>query len=180
MGALCLMAFLAMSAPEWLVMPGTHEDRANAVAAEQNKIPFPMPKSHKGNWLEYHGKAADPGLNRNNPCLACHEKNDCITCHNTRLPKDHTTAWRTTSHGFMAEGNRDRCSICHKQDFCVRCHNETAPRTHKGNWASTHCGWCHFSGTLAPDDNCVVCHKQAPHTSAPHNVSGQLNCSQCH
>jgi hypothetical protein len=80
----------------------------------------------------------------------------------------------------MAEGNRERCLTCHKQDFCVRCHSETAPRSHTGNWTARHCTWCHYGSGLAPADNCVVCHRQAAHTSAPHNINPALNCGLCH
>ena len=155
----------------------------------QKKIPFPRPESHKANWLQYHGASADLYFNeaggRGKACYVCHEKSDCIDCHNTMMPRDHSNTWRTLSHGFQAAGNRERCSMCHRQDYCVRCHNETAPRTHVGNWATRHCTWCHYSGSLAPADNCVVCHRVARHTSAPvgHNVSPSLDCWQvgvCH
>ena len=145
------------------------------------KIPFPKPRSHAGNWTEYHGRSADVSVSKTGKtCLVCHERTDCISCHTTRAPRDHTNTWRTRSHGFMAEGNRERCQTCHRQDFCVRCHNETAPRSHNGNWTVRHCTWCHYGSGLAPADNCVVCHRQAAHTSAPHNVNGQLDCTLCH
>jgi hypothetical protein len=163
--------------------PGWAAD-GSGQAAGTGKVPFPRPLSHTANWLEYHGRAVEPSMNAegslSNNCLICHEKTDCISCHNTSMPRDHTNTWRTLSHGFMAEGNRERCLTCHKQDFCVRCHSETAPRTHIGNWISRHCAWCHFGSGLAPADNCVVCHRTAPHTSAPHNVNGRLNCILCH
>ncbi|MGE5174620.1 MAG: hypothetical protein ACM3MD_12410 [Betaproteobacteria bacterium] len=155
----------------------------NGPAAATGRIPFPKPKSHSANWIEYHGKAVEPTMNGgllSNNCLICHEKTDCIACHNTRMPRDHTNTWRTLSHGFMAEGNRERCLICHRQDFCVRCHSETAPRSHVGNWTVRHCTWCHFGSGLAPADNCIVCHKLAPHTSAPHPVNPGMNCGLCH
>jgi hypothetical protein len=154
------------------------------VDPEKNKIPFPRPLSHGGNWIEYHGRAVEPSLSPmvapGNTCLTCHERTDCVSCHNTRAPRDHTNTWRTLSHGFMAEGDSDRCRTCHKQDFCVRCHNETAPRSHRGDWSSRHCTWCHFSSGFAPADSCLVCHKKAPHTSAPHTVNPQSDCSLCH
>jgi hypothetical protein len=132
--------------------------------AEQGKIPFPKPSSHTSNWLEYHGRSIEPSIfspvSSDNTCLVCHEKIDCISCHATRAPRDHTNTWRTRSHGFMAEGNRDRCQICHKQDFCVRCHNETAPRTHVGNWKTNHCTWCHANS--GQNNECSVCHKIVP------------------
>ena len=149
------------------------------------KIPFPKPNSHRGNWLEFHGTSADVTVNESGQhgraCYACHERNDCVECHDTVKPRDHNHTWRTLSHGFMAAGNRERCLTCHRQDYCVRCHTETAPRTHRGNWrGDRHCNWCHFSSGITPEDNCVVCHKRAPHTSAPHPVSGAVDCTTCH
>lgn len=145
------------------------------------RIPFPRPRSHTGSWIEYHGRSADVSVvDARKTCLVCHEKTDCISCHNTQAPRDHTNTWRTRSHGFMAEGNRERCLTCHKQDFCIRCHSETAPRSHTGSWTTRHCTWCHYGSGLAPADNCVVCHRQAAHASAPHNVTPALNCGLCH
>jgi len=167
-----------------LAMLGLPSLAATAEAGGQPasaKIPFPRPQSHTANWIEYHGRSADVSvIDTGTTCLVCHEKTDCISCHNTKMPRDHTNTWRTLSHGFMAEGNRERCLTCHKQDFCVRCHQETAPRSHTGNWTTRHCTWCHYGSGYAPADNCVVCHKQALHTSAPHNVSPSLNCGLCH
>jgi hypothetical protein len=140
---------------------------AGTSAAVPGKIPFPWPDSHKGNWIEYHGASAGLNLSAGeSSCLTCHERNDCIACHNTRPPRDHTNTWRTLSHGFMAEGNRERCFTCHRQDFCVRCHNETAPRSHTAGWLSPArhsmgrpCTDCHGSGRL-PADACGVCHNK--------------------
>jgi len=148
------------------------------------RIPFPKPGSHKGNWLEYHGRAV--GASGNSPgqpgkaCLACHEQTDCFACHTTTMPRDHNNTWRVRGHGLMADGNRERCLTCHREDYCIRCHSETAPRTHTASWRKRHCTWCHYSGSFAPADNCVVCHKSAQHTSAPHPVNPSLNCASCH
>ncbi len=177
------LLLLAAAAASFFLFPPA-EAGDNGSPAGSVKIPFPRPESHRGNWLEYHGRSVEPVVNGagavSNNCLTCHEKTDCISCHNTRIPRDHTNTWRTLSHGFMAEGNRERCQTCHRQDFCVRCHNETAPRSHIGDWTSRHCTWCHFGSGLAPADNCIVCHKQAPHTSAPHPVNPGMNCGLCH
>jgi len=144
---------------------GAAKPLAGATAATPGKIPFPLPDSHKGGWIEFHGASA--GLNLvagEQSCLTCHARNDCISCHNTRPPRDHTNTWRTLSHGFMAEGNRERCLTCHRQDFCVRCHNETAPRSHTGTWLARHCTECHLPG----NSSCGVCHKKTP--PPPHPV----------
>lgn len=163
---------------------GDNSVQRNTTSITQRKIPYPRPNSHKANWLEYHGALADLNMNeagqRGKTCLTCHERNDCIECHNTRPPRDHTNMWRTRSHGFMASGNSERCLTCHRQDYCVSCHNETAPRNHTGNWVERHCSWCHFGSNITPESNCVVCHRQAPHTSAPHSVNGKLDCTLCH
>jgi hypothetical protein len=153
-----LAAGFALSA---IILPG----QCNGASAETalQKMPFPRPASHEGNWIEYHGAQAALNISGGaESCLTCHGRNDCISCHNTRPPRDHTHTWRTLSHGFMAEGNRERCFTCHKQDFCVRCHNETTPRSHRGDWLARHCTECHFSGSL-PGDGCGVCHKKPPH-----------------
>lgn len=145
------------------------------------KIPFPRPDSHKGGWLKLHGASANLNLvDGTKACLICHRRADCIECHNLRAPRDHTNTWRILSHGFMASGNKDRCLNCHRQDYCVRCHNETAPRSHRANWIQRHCLWCHFESGIKPAEGCVVCHKTAPHTSAPHPVNSGLNCWRCH
>ena len=138
---------------------------AETAAAVPGKIPFPRPDSHRGSWLEYHGASADLNLSAGEKtCLTCHGRNDCISCHNTRPPRDHTNTWRNLSHGFMTEGNRARCVTCHRQDFCIRCHNETPPRSHTAGWLSPGrhsmgrpCTDCHGSGRL-PADSCGVCH----------------------
>ena len=169
---------------EQRAISGTAQTAQNNTAVK--KIPFPKPLSHDGNWLQYHGAVADVSVSdRENGCYTCHAKHDCIECHNTIMPRDHNNTWRTMSHGFQASGNRERCLRCHRQDYCVRCHNETAPRTHRGNWIDRHCHWCHFGPGVAPADNCVVCHKQAPHTSVPVGhppIGGQTTCIQvgCH
>ncbi len=181
--ACLLMGERVANSPVWAAAP-----EKGPPSSELAKIPFPKPRSHSANWAEYHGREVEPVLNgateSSTTCATCHERTDCIACHAARAPRDHNGAWRNLSHGFMAEGNPDRCKICHKQDFCVRCHNETKPRSHTGGWTGglrpRHCTWCHFGSGISPADTCVVCHRRAPHTSAPHTVNGQMNCTLCH
>jgi hypothetical protein len=158
-----------------------------ALAWSADKVPFPRPDSHKGDWIQNHGMDAQMNINEAGQegwaCLTCHLKNDCIACHTTRMPRDHNNFWRIRGHGLTAGVNRERCLACHRQDYCIRCHNETAPRNHTGNWRTRHCTWCHFASGIVPADNCGVCHKIAPHTSRPaaHPPIGpQTNCAACH
>lgn len=156
-------------------------------ATAQERIPFPRPDTHGRAWVESHGAEAsmtmsDPG-SAGRQCLTCHVKSDCISCHSTRPPRDHTHFWRLQGHGLAAGANRERCAACHRQDYCVRCHNETAPRTHTASWQTRHCGWCHYAAVNVPDDSCGVCHRFAPHASAPagHVIMGpQIDCQACH
>jgi hypothetical protein len=135
-------------------------------AAPAGKVPFPRPDTHRGNWIENHGLDAQVNFREPGPggstCLVCHEKNDCVSCHATRPPRDHRGFWRTQGHGLAAGVNREQCLICHRQDACVRCHNETAPRSHTAGWINRHCQWCHRSGSV-PEGSCGVCHRRSPH-----------------
>ena len=156
-------------------------------AGRADKVPFPKPDSHKGDWARNHGLHAQVDINEagqtGGVCLTCHQKNDCIACHSQNMPKDHNNFWRIRGHGITASVNRERCFACHRQDYCIRCHNETAPRNHTGAWRSRHCTWCHFASGIKPADGCGVCHKIAPHTSRPSAhppIGPQTNCAVCH
>ncbi len=160
-GIAVLLAAGALAAGTLLGLP------ANAADGADGRIPFPKPASHRGRWIEYHGRAV--GAAGNTPgspgeaCLTCHVRTDCIGCHSTTMPRDHTNYWRTRGHGLMAAGNRERCETCHRQDYCIRCHSETAPRSHTAGWINRHCTICHFGPGGLPGDNCSVCHKRPPH-----------------
>ena len=135
-------------------------------ASGADKLPFPKPDSHQGDWARNHGLHAqvdrlESGL-AGNVCLTCHQRNDCIACHSQNMPRDHNNFWRTRGHGLTASVNRERCLYCHRQDYCIRCHNETAPRSHTADWANRHCQWCHIQGSV-PGGSCGVCHKRHPH-----------------
>lgn len=123
------------------------------------------PPSHDAAWKRSHGGTAE--LNVKEPhgkdCLTCHQKNDCIDCHLSEAPNDHTNFWRTRAHGFEASIDRDSCLNCHRQDTCVSCHDETAPRTHTGNWDQTHCLSCHVDTNYDPQGSCTVCHRTPAH-----------------
>ena len=139
---------------------------AAVTAGSADKIPFPKPDSHRGDWARNHGLHSQVDQNEagqsGGVCLTCHQKNDCIACHSQTMPKDHTNFWRTRAHGLTASVNRERCLYCHRQDYCIRCHNETAPRSHTGAWRTEHCKWCHPFGSR-PEGSCGVCHKRSPH-----------------
>lgn len=182
--AVCLM--FAIFGLIGVYAAGTAETEEKNSSGQQSagKIPFPKPNSHRGDWIDYHGFSAGLDWNKTgsakSTCLTCHEQSDCVTCHNTRPPADHSSTWRTLSHGFMAEGNRERCLSCHREDYCVRCHSETEPRSHRGNWETDHCSNCHYKENFTPESECSVCHKKVDHSWAPHPINGPLDCSLCH
>jgi len=123
------------------------------------------PGSHDSAWKRSHGRTAELNVKEahGKDCLTCHQKNDCIDCHLTEAPNDHTNFWRTRAHGFEASIDRDSCLNCHRQDTCVSCHEETAPRTHTGNWDQTHCVSCHVDSNYDPQGSCTVCHRTPAH-----------------
>ncbi len=193
---LCALSLLLMASPDilWgadeagetsLVNAPTQETVPVALEFGGGKVDFPMPASHKGDWIRYHGTQVDLNVNmaaqQGKACFACHDNTDCTECHGTYTPKDHNGFWRTRGHGLSASGNRERCQTCHRQDYCVRCHQETRPSSHRGNWDSDrHCQWCHYESNSTPADSCSVCHRSATHTSAPHAVNPAVDCSTCH
>jgi len=151
---------------------------------EPVKIRFQRPDSHKADWLGYHGDFTELSWDnldhKGITCYICHEKRECLQCHNTILPQNHNSSWRTLGHGFAAAGDRESCLSCHRQDYCIRCHNETAPRSHKANWIGNHCSQCHYELTTSFDIGCITCHKKILHRSAPHALNTQSECLDCH
>ena len=162
----------------------TTADAEGETNGEPVKIQFQKPDSHKADWLRYHGEFTELNWNRSeqkgSSCYICHEKRECLQCHNTMLPQNHRNTWRTLGHGLAAAADRASCLSCHRQDYCIRCHNETAPRSHKANWIGNHCGQCHYDLVTAYDISCVTCHKRILHRSAPHVVNTQSDCLNCH
>jgi hypothetical protein len=158
---LLLLAFAAaaMAVAAAGVMAGGERD---------GSMPFPKPGSHKGSWTEYHGRsvAAGGGSIGRPPaaCVVCHDRQDCITCHETIKPRDHTNYWRTRGHGLMVASDRARCFSCHRQDYCIRCHSETAPRSHTASWLQRHCTVCHFGPGKTITGGCAVCHTAKVHS----------------
>ena len=49
---------------------------AAVIAGGADKVPFPRPDSHKGNWAQSHGMSAYMNINEagqtGNACLTCH------------------------------------------------------------------------------------------------------------
>ena len=133
-------------------------------------------------WEHVHGpeSRAEPAF-----CAICHESTAfCGDCHESKLPRNHTIAWRRRTHGQRASWDRRNCAVCHEEDSCVQCHKNTKPRSHRGGWDSPlhrHCRVCHFP---ARKTNCVVCHESIDHHTAqpsPHNfLAYPTPCSRCH
>ena len=144
-----------------------------------------QPSSHKHLWMRRHGvMVRTQGVSAQARCEFCHHQPAfCEDCHRDMEPRDHTTLFRTRTHGMVASVDRSRCQVCHQTDFCIRCHEYTSPRSHRGQWArgrNTHCITCH----LPLAENCAVCHKGVPtHDTAPPLPIGHApgsNCRACH
>jgi hypothetical protein len=142
------------------------------------------PATHARMWGKLHGACSREGGTAND-CAMCHQRDECVTCHQTKAPDDHTQFWRLRAHGIAAGTDRSRCQTCHASDSCDRCHQESAPRNHLAGWNSPtngHCGSCHVP--LQTSGSCFVCHKSTPgHASAApkpawHNAA--MNCRSCH
>lgn len=118
-------------------------------------------------------------------CANCHDqRNDCMRCHETEAPRNHTVNWRRRTHGLMASWNRKSCATCHEEDSCMKCHQNTKPASHRAGFtgpASRHCTTCHY-----PEDstNCTVCHQSIDHRSANRSIHllgiYPPNCQRCH
>jgi len=124
------------------------------------------PDDHAHAWTRRHG--AESGWRvfdeHGRDCEQCHARHQCIECHRTQKPADHTSLWRVRTHGTSADWDRERCRKCHETGTCVRCHRTTEPLNHRGAWKYTHglaaqsrssryCNVCHSTST------CRACHK---------------------
>ena len=145
------------------------------------------PPNHLQLWTKIHGQASRDGrsIATANDCAMCHQRDACITCHQTKLPDDHTDFWRLKAHGITAGIDRSRCQVCHTTDSCNRCHQETAPISHTAGWnapRNSHCTNCHLP--LAKSGGCAVCHRSTPgHDSAPPKPAWHtpvMVCRSCH
>ena len=122
------------------------------------------PESHKGSWLTAHGPEADLATGvHGRDCTVCHAGNECIECHTSQAPRNHTGFWALTGHGIEAGMNREKCLVCHRQDFCARCHLDGVPPRPAVHPVSV-CRRCHVAskrnhGFRILTDNCMVCHK---------------------
>ncbi|MCP4754690.1 MAG: hypothetical protein GY866_27735 [Proteobacteria bacterium] len=127
---------------------------------------FQAPVNHADGWKSVHGAHAmvQSDTTHGRDCGTCHEKTDCVACHETEAPKDHTVFFRTRGHGIVSAGFRERCLTCHRQDSCLSCHQETAPRSHRGNWENRiHCLTCHLDSNSSLENNCSICHRKPAH-----------------
>lgn len=133
-----------------------------------------------------HGlKHSSQGLIATGACNLCHPAGF------TRLPADHTPAFRAKDHKAPASINYFSCVACHGEQFCVTCHNQknVVPGNHTGgirvssgsaatptqiaalvkaqtNWKAKHGHELDKGGCKVCHDNafCTKCHK----TPMPH------------
>ena len=144
------------------------------------------PEDHHRNWLAGHGltaRAAMPGVVAED-CTVCHDRAECVDCHQDEAPLDHTNHFRRRGHGLLAMMDRQRCEACHQPDACDRCHAEALPASHTGMFGgvqSLHCLGCHFP--LQSEASCSACHQSTPShlsTPKPPDHHPAMNCRQCH
>lgn len=116
------------------------------------------PVSHAKAWSFRHGKAAEWRFleQHGEDCFLCHQKRECVTCHLTRRPKDHTGLWRVRMHGVAATFDRDRCRQCHETGTCISCHRRTKPLNHRGAWGVAH----GLAAKVKSSEKCAVCHSR--------------------
>ncbi len=145
------------------------------------------PKNHAQLWATMHGSAARVGgaFSTANQCALCHTNDACVTCHQTRMPRDHTEAWRHRPHGIAAGVDRQRCTVCHAADGCGRGHQETVPLSHGAGFGAPqnrHCTGCHLP--VQQSAGCGVCHRSTPsHDASPPQPpwhTPAMNCRSCH
>ncbi len=128
-----------------------------------------QPGSHKRAWLTRHGREAEwRAMDPHESCTLCHSKSQCITCHHTMKPKDHTALWRIRTHGLGASWDRSRCKTCHETGTCINCHRNTAPMSHRGAWKKVH----GLAAGAKGADRCRVCHSSSFRSAPP--------CVDCH
>jgi hypothetical protein len=130
-------------------------------------------------------------------CKSCHSRDNCITCHDTRMKRDFSNPIRTQK---SFEDHHKPCISCHEGNTCDKCHGEKemAPFNHgkSAGWVLTSyhsrldCAKCH--GNNMPykklDKNCISCHKNFTPGNFDHTKTGiiltethkELECNNCH
>ena len=130
-------------------------------------------------------------------CKSCHSRDNCITCHDSKMQKDFNKPIRIQK---SFEEHHKPCVTCHEGNTCEKCHmeKEMTPFNHgkSTGWTlnSYHsrlaCTKCH--GNSMPykklDNNCVSCHKNFIDGKLDHKVIGLalsenhtgLECNNCH
>lgn len=67
---------------------------------------------------------AQPAYKSAASCALCHEREDCLQCHRTLIPSDHTDLF-AMDHGTRAKGHLQYCYLCHtSESLCGACHPE--------------------------------------------------------
>jgi len=78
-----------------------------------------MAMPHPAEFAADHGPAA-----RKQPstCSRCHTPDECLACHQSLKPKDHTEEF-ALEHKGAAKGHVLACVLCHQRDYCSACHD---------------------------------------------------------
>jgi hypothetical protein len=130
-------------------------------------------------------------------CKSCHSRDNCITCHDSRVKKDFNQPIKSQK---SFEDHHKPCVNCHEGNTCEKCHKEKemTPFNHgkSTGWVlnSYHsqltCAKCH--GSSMPykklDRNCTSCHTNFANGKFDHKLTGlvlsenhkDLECNNCH
>ncbi len=103
---------------------------------------------HDNNRLQSHGIDA---LANQNVCNSCHQRNECLYCHERRgisFLDTHPAGWQF-NHGDKARRQLSSCVVCHEEKDCLGCHQSISPHPPGWDRESTKqnkhlCSQCHI------------------------------------
>ncbi|MDY0059491.1 MAG: cytochrome c3 family protein [Myxococcota bacterium] len=126
-----------------------------------------VPRSHDQGWLTGH---RDEARFAAASCTACHQRADCLDCHEgRRYPGFHPGNW-LLSHGLAQRTQATQCASCHQSDQCRACHQQrgvTQDAFAQPSLMFHPAGWTverspRFHGIAGRRDlvSCIACHRE--------------------
>jgi hypothetical protein len=128
-----------------------------------------VPATHTLTFRRRHGRDARGG---DATCGRCHRGDECVACHRTERPADHTLRFERSRHGLAATQDRERCAVCHESDQCSACHAQPPPNHTSGFMmrvpAAQQDGSRHARDARRRPTACLACHEYGS------------TCAKCH